>query len=57
MISCMARATVLNSMHHCTEMRFPGIPQVGMLELDLSVMYQTITTTLMLNHHLVVVEG
>jgi hypothetical protein len=56
MISCMARATVLNSMHHCTEMRFPGIPQLGMLELDLSVMYQAITTTLMLNHPLVVVE-
>jgi hypothetical protein len=56
MISCMARATVLSSMHLCTEMRIPVIPQVGILELDLSVMHQPTTTTLMPNHPLVVVE-
>lgn len=52
----MARATVLNSMQHCTEMRQPGGPQVGMLELDLSVMYQPTTITLIPTHPLVVVE-
>jgi hypothetical protein len=47
----MVSPTVLNSVHHCMEMRLPSGLQVGML--DLSVMHQPTTPTL--SHPLVVV--